>query len=227
MCSNFQQLTHLNTIYDLFEKEGIEKVFHAGDVIEGINMRKGHEFEIFKHGADAQTMYVVENYPYRKSISTDFILGNHDSTAIKEAGHNIGITLDRQRPDMNYLGVLNARVSLTPNCVVELNHPLDGMAYALSYPIQKSIESMIQMDVDDRPQIFLNGHHHKAIYVYTYGVHALECGTFQSRTAWMKGKRIPAMMGGYIVTVHVNSDGSVSRFIPEFIPAGKTIINDY
>ena len=33
---------------------------------------------------------------------------------------------------------------------------------------------------------------------------------------WMRGKRLPAMMGGWIIEVHVNKEGSVTRLKRKF-----------
>src|SRR5690554_4145086 len=52
--SKWQQLTHLNAIYDLFVEEGITNVYNAGDMVAGENMFKGQNYEVFNHGADAQ-----------------------------------------------------------------------------------------------------------------------------------------------------------------------------
>lgn len=225
LCSKFQQLTHLNTMYDIFEREGITTVYNPGDLVEGeYHSRKGHVYELFKHGADEQVDYVIHNYPKRKGITTYFITGNHDHTHLKNAGYDIGRAVARERDDMVYLGMNNASIYLTPNCRMDLAHPLDGAAYALSYSLQKTIEAM---PVDDLPQIYISGHHHKSIYLYTRGIHALEAGTFQAQTPWMKGKRLPAHVGGWIVTVHVNDEGVITRFIPEWVPFPKSIKNDY
>src|SRR5690606_15237948 len=118
--------------------------------------------EIFVHGADDQARYVIEKHPYRIGIVTRFILGNHDTSHIKNGGHNIGIPITSKREDLQYLGIYNAKINITPNCVVELNHPLDGASYALSYSLQKLIDSM---SGGDKPNILLNGHHHKLFYM--------------------------------------------------------------
>ena len=177
--SKWQQLTHLNTLYDMFDREGIDTVYHAGDVTEGVNMRRGHEFEVFVHGADAQVEYVIEKYPRRSGIVTKFITGNHDHSAIKHAGHDIGVAIANKRSDMVYLGRSQAKVYLTPNCVLEINHPLDGAAYALSYGLQKMIDAM---SGGEKPNIYLGGHHHKAMYLFYRNIHAFECGTTQAQT---------------------------------------------
>lgn len=222
--SKWQQLGHLNTLYDIYEREGIVLVFHAGDLVEGVNMRRGHEYEVFLHGADEQVDYVVEKYPRRAGIVTQFITGNHDHSIIKHAGHDIGPAIARRRSDMVYLGRANAKVNLTPNCVLEINHPLDGAAYALSYGLQKMIDAM---SGGEKPNIYLGGHHHKTMYLFYRNIHAFECGTVQAQTPWMRGKRIPAHMGGWIVEVHVDDEGTVTRCKGEFVPFYVALENDY
>jgi len=224
MGSLWQQLTHLNAFYDLCQQEGIPTVYNPGDLTEGVNMRPGHEFEVFVHGCDAQAQYVVDHYPMREGITTEFITGNHDHSGIKHAGHDIGTSIARARPDMIYLGRANAKINITPNCNLMLNHPLDGASYALSYVTQKTIDAM---KGGKKPNILLNGHHHKAFYLFYRNIHALECGTFQDQTPFLLGKRIDAMVGGWIVEAHVDDDGTITRFKPEFIPFYNSIENDY
>ena len=224
LCSKWQQLTHLNAMYDIFQQEGIETVYHAGDITEGVNMRRGHEYEVFKHGTDEQQQYVIDNYPKRKGIITKFITGNHDHSGIRADGHDIGYPIERARDDMIYLGMSNAKIELTPNCVLELNHALDGNAYALSYAIQKRIDAM---SGGEKPSILIDGHHHKMIYLFYRNIHAFEAGTFQSQTPWMRGKRLPAHMGGWIYQIHVDDEGTIQRCGAEFFPFYKAVENDY
>ena len=225
LCSKHQQITFLNSLYDLFEQEGINTVYHAGDLTEGYNKRRSeHIYDLFKIGADEQSDYVIEKYPYKPSIKTKFITGNHDAWHTSNGGVDIGKRIARERKDMEYLGCLNATVYLTPNCKMELNHPLDGASYALSYSIQKYIDSM---SGGDKPNILLNGHHHKFGYLFYRNIHALECGTTEAQSAWMKGKRIAAHIGGCIITVHIDKNGTIKRFMPEFIPLYKVLKNDY
>lgn len=222
--SKHQQISLLEKMYDIFVHEGIENVYHAGDISEGIKMRPGHEQECFLHGADDVEDYIIENFPKRDTIITNFITGNHDHTFVKQSGHDIGKRISTERKDMNYLGMSNAKVYLTPNCTMELNHPLDGAAYALSYSIQKMADSL---SGGEKPSILINGHHHKAMYLFYRNIHMLEAGCFEAQTPWMKGKRIAAMVGGYIVTVHVDETGEIKRFLPEFIPFYETIKEDW
>ena len=222
--SKWQQLTNLNTLYDIYEREDIRLVFHAGDLTEGVGMRQGHEFEVFVHGADAQVQYVIDHYPRRDGIVTQFITGNHDHSAIKQSGHDIGQPIQSARPDMIYLGRSSCKVQITPNCVVEINHPLDGAAYAISYSLQKMIDAM---PGGGKPNIYLGGHHHKAMYLFYRNIQAFECGTTQAQTPWMRGKRLPAHRGGWIIEVHVDDEGTITRCKGEFIPFYADIENDY
>jgi predicted phosphodiesterase len=225
LCSKNQQLTFLNHLYDLFSQEDIDTVYHVGDLTDGYNKRRAeHIYDLFKIGADEQADYVIEKYPYRPNLKTKFITGNHDAWHTSNGGVDIGRKIAKERNDMDYLGCLNATVYLTPNCRMELNHPLDGASYALSYSIQKYIDSM---SGGDKPNVLLNGHHHKFGYLFYRNIHALECGTTEAQSAWMKGKRIAAHIGGCIITLHVDKDGTIKRFMPEFIPLYNILKNDY
>lgn len=222
--SKWQQLTHLNTLYDLFKREGIATVYHTGDITEGVNMRRGHEYEVFVHGVDEQAEYVIEKYPYRDGIITKFITGNHDHSGVKAAGVDIGRIISAKRRDMEYLGMNNVKVKITPNCSVELNHGLDGSSYALSYSPQKYLDSL---SGGTKANILLSGHRHKALYMFYRNVHEFEAGTLCAQTPWMRGKRIAAHVGGWIIEVHVDKQGTITRCKGEFIPFYDAIENDY
>jgi hypothetical protein len=223
--NKWQQLTFLNHLYDVFEQEGIVTVYHGGDITDGFyKSRPGHIYELFKIGADEQAEYVIDVYPKRKGIVTKFITGNHDYTHIMNGGTDIGKRIALSRNDMIYLGYNNAKVDLTPNCVMEINHPGDGSSYAISYSIQKYIDSM---SGGDKPNILLNGHHHKGLYIPYRNVHGIEMGTVEAQTPFMKSQRIAAMVGGFIIEVHVDGEGTITRFKNEFIQLYKPLENDY
>lgn len=225
LCSKDQQLTHLNDFYNICENRGIKDVYHAGDITDGYNKGRGeHIYQTFCVGVDDQVNYVVKNYPKRDNITTHFIIGNHDAWHITNGGIDIGKMIASKREDMKYLGCLNAVVNITPNCSMELNHPLDGACYALSYSIQKYMDSM---SGGQKPNILINGHHHKMMYIFYRNIHAIEAGCFEAQTAWMKGKRIAAHVGGFIVTIHVDKDGSITNFLPEAIVYFDSIKGDY
>lgn len=216
--SKFQQYGHLHKFYNLCEREGVPFVYNCGDIIDGVNMRPGHQFECTLVGVDAQVDYVIKNYP--SNLPTKFIIGNHCTSAIKSAGVDIGRIIASQRKDMEYLGALNARVEITPNCIVELSHPLSGSSYAISYKSQRGADAIMG---GTKPNILLIGHYHKMEYLFYRNIHIIQAGCFQAQTDWMRGKEIAAMMGGVIVTMHVDKNGNIIRFQPEFIPEYKYV----
>lgn len=224
MGSKYTQLTHLHSFYDICEREGVKDVYHTGDITEGLKMRVGHEYELYTVSADDMRDDVVKHYPCRPGITTHFITGNHDASIYKQVGYDIGAAIAAARPDMDYLGRDCAIVNLTPNCTLELRHPWDGTAYALSYKIQKMIEAM---ESDSKPNILAVGHYHKAEYLFYRNVHALQTGCFQGQTPFTRGKGISVHLGGWIVTVRVDERGYIQGFAPEFIPYYASIKEDY
>lgn len=222
--SKYAQLTHLHRFYDLCATEGITDVYHTGDITEGLKMRVGHEYELYVISADEMRNDVVNNYPKRDGITTYFITGNHDASIFKQVGYDIGQAIANERLDMVYLGRDCAVINLTPNCKLELRHPWDGTAYALSYKIQKMIEAM---ESDSKPNILAVGHYHKAEYLFYRNVHAFQTGCFQGQTPFTRGKGISVHLGGWLVTVTVDEDGYIQRIIPEFIPFYSSVKDDY
>ena len=222
--SKYAQITYLHDFYDLCVKEGIHDVYHTGDLTDGLKMRAGHEYELYEVSADEMRDDVINNYPQREGIMTHFITGNHDASIYKHIGYDIGQAIANARPDMDYLGRDCAVINLTPNCTLELRHPWDGTAYAISYKIQKMIESM---EADSKPNILAVGHYHKAEYIFYRNVHALQTGCYQGQTPFTRGKGISVHMGGWIVTIHVDKNGYIQRFAPEFIPCYYSIKDDW
>lgn len=222
--SKYAQISHLKSFYELCAFEGIKDVYHTGDVTDGLKMHSGHEYELYKTSADDMVRDVIDNYPRIEGITTYFITGNHDASIYKQVGYDIGNTIAEKRPDMKYLGRDCALIFLTPNCKLELRHPWDGTAYALSYKPQKIIEAM---ESDSKPNILAIGHYHKAEYLFYRNVHCLQTGCFQGQTPYTRGKGISVHMGGWIVTIHVDKNGTITRFGSEFVPYYSSIKDDY
>jgi UDP-2,3-diacylglucosamine pyrophosphatase LpxH len=221
--SKFTQLTYLHQFYDECKRQGITHVYHTGDIDEGEQMRPGHQYECYTQGADDHVKEICRVYP-NNGIKTHFIIGNHDSSIIKRCGYNIGLTIADRRLDMEYLGQDCAIVKLTPNCLLELRHPWDGSAYAISYKPQKIMDAMAG---GEKSNILAIGHYHKAEYIFYRNIHCFQTGTFCAQTPFMRGKGLAAHMGGWIIDIDVDERGFIQKIIPQFIPFYVAIANDF
>jgi len=222
--SKYTQLTYLKKFYEICAQRGIKDVYHAGDIDEGEQMRTGHQYECYTQGADDHINEIVVNYPSVDGIMTHFITGNHDSSIYKRCGVDIGKIISMKRKDMKYLGRDCARIEITPNCILELRHPWDGTAYALSYKPQKMIDGM---EADSKPNILAIGHYHKLEYLFYRNVHCFQAGCFQTQTPFTRGKGISVHLGGWIITIEVDGKGHIQRIVPEMIPFYRGINSDY
>lgn len=206
--SFYEETAVTKTLYDWFESEGIRVVFHCGDVTEGCQMRKGQEHGIHKHGYDAQLKWTADNYPYKPSIKTYMIGGNHDASHVKNGGADICKGLAERREDISYLGPARGRFVIErpgeKEIKIDLLHPDGGSSYALSYKPQKIIEAL---ESGTKPDVMLVGHFHKAFCLpYYRGMAALLAGCTQRQTDFMARNGLAAHIGGHIIETK-NIDG--------------------
>ena len=222
MNSIYTQITALHELYEIFRREGITEVYHAGDLDEGEEMRVGHKYECYRQGVDEHIEEIVRVYPKVNGIRTKAITGNHDHSLIKRAGFSIGPAIASRREDFEFLGMDYAKIMLTPNFSMELRHPADGSAYSLSYKPQKMVESMGQ----NVPNLLVIGHYHKAGYFMYRGVHAILAGTTQAQSSFMRNKSLEAHVGGWIIEIHLDDEGREKEIVPRFFPL-KSIQDDW
>lgn len=230
--SKKQQKSFTEFIYDEAHKRGIKDVYHCGDIVDGYyKNRPEHVFELMPGiiGADEQAEYVINNWPYREGIMTHLILGNHDETHIKNGGFDIGKAIAKGRRDLGYndfeyLGIGHAKIDLTPNCRMDIFHPLDGSSYAISYSGQKYMDSI---SGGDKPNILFVGHHHKALYFPYRNIHYFEVPSMMAQSSWMKRKRIANESGAWFVKLTIDEQGTIVRIIPEHIKQYKFLENDF
>lgn len=220
--SRFADLGLLDFAYQTFADRGIETVLHTGDMLDGQRIYKGQEFELDKYGADAQVDFCVERYPYMPGIQTLFIDGNHDRSFWKDAGNNTGKKISQLRPDLTYLGYMEAEIVVgdvenDKTATIRMFHGEDGSAYAISYRPQRYLT---ELPGKSKPDMLVMGHYHKAETLYYQGVIAVQAGTTQRQTPFMRGRRISAAVGFWIVNLTVNKSG-IARIGFEFFPAGS------
>jgi predicted phosphodiesterase len=220
--SRFADLGLLDFAYSTFADRGINTVLHTGDMLDGQRIYKGQEFELDKYGADAQVDFCVERYPYVPGIQTLFIDGNHDRSFWKDAGNNTGKKISQLRPDLTYLGYMEAEITVGDveagkTATIRMFHGEDGSAYAISYRPQRYLT---ELPGKSKPDMLIMGHYHKAETLYYQGVIAVQAGTTQRQTPFMRGRRLSAALGFWIVNLTVNETG-ITRIGFEFFPAGS------
>lgn len=214
--SLYWQRTFLKMAYDDFKANKITEVYHAGDISDGVYpQRAGNMFELYARGFDEQVDAIIQDFPRVEGITTFFITGNHDLTHQYNGGANIGIAVERARPDLKYLGQEFAKIWLTPKVDLDLEHPGGGSAYALSYRTQKRIDAM---SGGLKPKILAVGHFHKNMYYFYRNIHVLPLASFQAQTPFLRRGGIISDVGYVIVEISVNENGDIIRFTPTYCP---------
>jgi hypothetical protein len=107
---------------------------------------------------------------------------------------------------------------------MELRHPADGSAYAISYKTQKMVDSI---SGGKKPKILLVGHYHKAEYIFYRNIHVFQAGALEAQTSFLRGKGISVSLGYWIIELTVTPDGQINSLNQTFNPFYEEIENDY
>lgn len=223
LCNKHSRLDVLNAAYDEFERSGITRVFNAGNMIDG-EMRFNKGELVTAPGMDNQIDYLIDNYPERNGIETDFIAGDdHEGWYQQREGVEIGRYMmnrarEQGRNDLRYLGYAECDVALnfgSGSAVLRIVHPGGGSAYAISYTDQKRTESY---QGGEKPHVELVGHYHKFNHGYPREVHTIQGGCTCDQTLFMRKKRIQAHVGFSKIKIKQDGSGAISRISVEWFP---------
>jgi len=222
ICSYHERLDVLEAAYDLYAKEGITQVFHAGNIIDG--EFKFNRYELHAHGVHDQCAYLADHYPQRDGMTTYYITGDcHEGWWQKDIGLNIGWYMQRWcedsgRNDLVHIGHLEQDVLFEqPHGTFRLRiiHPGGGTPYAISYPSQKMVESF---QGGDKPHALIMGHFHKFDMSYPREVLTIMPGCVQDQTSFMRKKKLSAHVGFCVVTLGARVDGTLGQANCTFYP---------
>lgn len=216
--------THIGSVYfdeikllaafETFAKHSVDFIFHTGDVFEGISNRAGHMYECTHIGYGAQLDYGRELFSNWTDTPIYMIDGNHDRWFVKSAGAFIVEELCREQDNLNYLGSDEGDLVLGDNIIIKGWHGGDGNSYAYSYRVQKLIEALTG---GEKPNVLLTGHVHKAYSMFCRNIHCCGGGCIERQSKWMRGKRIEAHVGFYIIKIGLKDSG-VAWFEPRWFP---------
>lgn len=222
LVNKHERLDVLNALFDIAEGEGVTTCYQLGNMIDGDHYFNKHEVKCV--GLDKQSEYLVDNWPNRKNITTHFITGDdHEGWYINRDNIDVGFYLQQKfekagRTDFQYVGHVEADVLLPgkkQRSVLRLIHAGGGTAYATSYTTQKIVESY---QGGEKPRILAVGHYHKANFDYAREVFTFQAGCTCDQTTFMRKKRIPAHVGGWIIEATINNDGDVIRCKGDWVP---------
>lgn len=221
LCCKESRLDVLHTQYDLFSKEGITTVLHAGNIVDGYVPRINGG-SVICTGIDDQAQYVIDNYPARDGIITHFITGDDHEGWWQKEGFNFGAYLsmlakEQGRADLNYIGHVEADVEIKhsngTNTILKVQHPGGGSSYARSYAGQKQVEAF---QGGEKPAILVQGHYHVSNYSVDRNVHIIGMPGFQDQTIFARKKRLRMEIGGVLLEFKVDPAGAVTRCRVDF-----------
>ena len=213
MGSKFEALDELHQFYDYAADQGVDTIFHIGDISDGFYTNRMTSIrDLHSIGFSEQLSHIIENYPSVPSIHTYFITGNHDYTHMRNGFADIGEEIERSRDDMTYLGHNFARIDIAQGIDLAMIHPTDGSARTLSLKLQNIVDN----NMNRRANIMLAGHYHKSIGMKYKGHYAYLVPSFQHQTGFMADNNLQSDVAGMIFTVKV-SDGKILSITTEYV----------
>lgn len=213
LCSKYERLDVLADLYRRFADADIDRIFHAGNWIDG--EARFNKFDLHTHGMDAQVRYFVEKYPRAPNgLTTYAVTGDdHEGWYCQREGVDIGKYAENEmkaagRTDWINLGYMEAFVPLqhaTSGKASQLHlvHPGGGSAYATSYTVQKLVESY---SGGSKPAVLLAGHYHKLEFINIRNVWAIQTGCTQDQTPFARKKRLHYSLGGGVCELEQDAE---------------------
>lgn len=140
--------------------------------------------------------------------------------AVTEHGESLSITKEQIYPTINTKPLIekyNGQIYCVsvPNGIIMVRRNGRNIWSGNSYKMQKLVESL---EGGSKPNILVEGHYHKAMYMFNRNIHTLEAATLCGQTGWMRGKKIPAHKGFWVLEMDIGRRG-ITKFVPHFYPA--------
>ncbi len=221
LCSRYARNEVLEALYDIWQSQGVRTVYQAGNFIDG--EARFNKFDlVVRPGIEAQAEYFFEHWPRREGMETYLVAGDdHEGWYVQTIGINVctyfqAAAARAGRDDLKFLDYMEHDVvfrAAKGEAIMRVMHAGGGSAYALSYSVQKIIESL---SGGEKPAIMLIGHFHKAEYLYMRNVHAVQAASTMDQSPWLRKKRIQSTVGGWTIEFSVDDHGAVHHFKPEF-----------
>jgi hypothetical protein len=205
VASKYHRPDVLRALYAEAADRGYAVAIDTGNYIEGEASFNRHD--LAAHGLDNQARMLAQDHPAADGLVTYAVTGDdHEGWYSQREGVDVGRYVEGAfraagRSDWINLGYMEAFVEIenantgarTRGLVM---HPGGGAAYATSYRPQKIVESF---EGGEKPGFVLIGHYHKLSLNLIRQVWAVQTGTCQDQTPFMRKKGIDAHIGGVFV----------------------------
>ena len=182
------------------ESKGVQAIFDTGNWIDGEKPFNRYDLEVV--GLEQQCQLLAERHP-KTSIPIYAVAGDdHEGWYAQSEGIDVGRYAEGIMRDAGHnwtnIGYMESSVTLRNantghEATLAVVHPGGGSSYALSYSIQKIVESY---EGGEKPNVALYGHYHKLWSGLIRNVFVAQTGTSQDQTPFMRKKRLEAHVGG-------------------------------
>jgi hypothetical protein len=190
-------------LFKWYERENCQAVVDTGNWCDGEARFNRYDLECV--GMESQVQLLADRHP-RTHLPIYAVSGDdHEGWWEQSSGINIGAYAERIMRagwhDWTDLGFMEAYIRLVNGntgveAVLSVVHPGGGSAYALSYAIQKIVESL---EGGEKPNVAVYGHYHKLWAGIVRNVFVAQTGTSQDQTPFMRKKRLEAQVGGTLL----------------------------
>lgn len=220
--SKYERLDVLNSLYDRFAECGVKTVYQGGNIIDGECRFNTHD--VYAHGIEDQVANLVQKWPQRKGVVTEFVTGDdHEGWYVQRDHIDIGKYIESEarasgRDDLVHLGYMERDIEYKQakgSAIIRIIHAGGGSSYAHSYTAQKYVE---MLQGGEKPKIVLVGHYHKFNYSYPREVHVIQGGTTMDQSPFMRKKKLQAMVGGVVLWIKQNNLGIFTSVKVEWLP---------
>lgn len=204
------------------EDAGAQAIFDTGNWIDGDS--RFNKFDVEVSGLAPQCRLLAKEHPRTKLPIYAVTGDDHEGWIAQREGVDVGEycedVMRRAGHNWHNLGFMEAHVILRnansgKTQTLAVVHPGGGSAYALSYSIQKIVESY---EGGEKPAVGLYGHYHKLWAGIIRNVWCVQTGTQQDQTPFMRKKRLEAHVGGTLVTLEQDPrTGAIVGMTPQIL----------